>query len=387
MSAPEELDKELQHRMDELAVRYTQKQEAIALSDVFENKYVIGALEASKVILPSYNLKEILANFPFAEALCVTICPKCDCVGKRDDLLKLLERQAITPILFGSYASYPTEFVNDILLFPHVSFYEFLFFRFASLMSRIKTAACPHCIEARRKELFPLCRNTKYRGLLEHCFGDLYPFVECDLALLDVMDNALRNDDQETIFQLSRLAAMIRDLRTAQAYKTRLLMIEESVELISTNPSLAEKVGIILDVKFVTDLLAQNLGITVPEGIDVNTFLDIYEPYRQQITSIVHSVVEESTLNDRVSVSKLATLLSELNRQISEISKKPGYLLYRASVGFAKSNKALIGGALLAGALGLMGNLTGCGSRQLQDLEHIFWAENWMLKSHRKQKD
>ncbi len=347
MSAPEELDKELRQRIDELGVKCIEKGEDIALSDVFENKYVIRAMEVPKVILPTYDLKKILANFPFAEALFVAVCPECDCVGNRSDLLKLLERQAVTVILFGSYASYPIEFVNDILRFPHISFYEFRFFRFVSLISSTEIAACEHCVEVRRKKLFPLCRNREYSELLNRCFVDLDPYVEHDLKLLDTMANALRNDDQEVIFQLRNPVAAIRDLRSAQAYEARLLMSEECVDLISTNPSLVEKAGISIDAKFVTDLLAQNLGITVPEGVEVNTFLDIYEPYRQQITSIIHSVVEESTSNDRVSVSKLSTLLSELNGQIAEISKKPGYLLYRASVGFAKSNKALIGGSLV----------------------------------------
>ncbi len=379
MSTPEKLDKELRHRMDELAVRFTQKGEDIVLPDVFENKYVLQAMKTSKVILPSYDIREILANFPFAEALCVAICPHCGCVGKRKDLLKLLERQAITPILFGSYSSYPIEFVNDILSFPHASFHEFMFFRFASLISHTKTGACPHCVEARRKELFQLCRNAKHRDLLKHCFGDLHPFIGHDLALLDVMDSALRNDDSETLFQLSRLVAMIRDLRTAQAYEARLLT-EESVDLISVDPSLAEKVGIDLDANFVTDILTQNLGITVPKGIDVNKFLDIYEPYRKQITDIVHSVVEESISDGRVSVSKLSTLLSDLNGQISEISKKPGYLLYRASLGFAKSNKALIGGALLAGALGLTGHFAGCGISVFSGIGAHFYGKKLDVK-------
>lgn len=375
MSTPEELDRALRNRINKLVKQFTEKQKDVALSDVFENKYVIHAMEAPKVILPSYDLKEIIANFPFVESLCVAVCPECDCVGDRSDLLKLLERKAITLILYGNYAHYPTEFVNDILLFPHVSFHEFRFFRFASLMSRAKTGTCHHCVEVRRKELFKICK-TKYHDLLKLCFWYLDPFIDGDLQFLDMMDNALRNDDQETIFQLCRLAAMIRDLRSAQAYDARLLLTRESVNLISSDKRLAETAKVSLDTKLVADLLAQDIGITVPDDkADVNAFLDIYEPYRQQIIRIVDSIVEESTTDDKISVYKLSSLLSDLNGQISEISKRPGYLLYRASVGFAKSNKALIGGLLLAGALGLMGKYLGCEIAAGSVIGAHFWGK------------
>jgi len=114
MSKAEQLDKELQQRIDKL-IKSVIQDKRVSVSDVFENKYVVRAVETPKVFINGYDSKKILANFPFTKALFVCICPKCSCVTNRSELLKLLERQAITPILFGPYSSYPNEFVNDIL--------------------------------------------------------------------------------------------------------------------------------------------------------------------------------------------------------------------------------------------------------------------------------
>jgi len=163
------------------------------------------------------------------------------------------------------------------------------------------------------------------------------------------------------LFQLAFLASEIRDLRTAQAYKARALLTKESVDIISRVPSIAEMIEVNQDMENIQYLLSKDLGINVPDEVDVNSFLDIYEPYKNDINIIVQSVIKESTIAGKVSISKLSVLLSELNGQILELSKKQSYLLYRASLRFAKSNKALIAGALTAGALGIMGNVAGCG--------------------------
>jgi len=176
------------------------------------------------------------------------------------------------------------------------------------------------------------------------------------------------------------LAGEIYDLRTAQAYKARPLLTKEIVDLSSTDPHVAEIVGIDQDTQLVHNLLSQNLGVNIPDKVDVNRFIDIYESYKEEIIDIVSSVINESTDDGKVSISKLSSLISELNGQIAELSKKPSYLVYRTSLGFAKNNKALIAGVLVAGALGIMGNLPGCGV----SLASGIGAHLWGKKSHIK---
>jgi hypothetical protein len=277
----------------------------------------------------------------------------------------LLERHAITPVLLGNYAAYPEKFVKQILPYPHISAHEFDFFRWKTLLSKTGKAVCGHCIEIKRTELISEIEKKKIHPRAHHLVAEflsnLYPAIEPDYELIDVFERAIKKDDVLGIAQLLSLSEAVRDVRTTQVFNARTMLPAPAMPQLLNSTKLALPSVSTEEIAVINKALANSLDLSVPNGVSINKFLDKVNPYREELSTIVNSLMNESLDNGEVSLSKLSARLGELNEQLLSLATKKRYIAYRASIGFTKANKTLLTSSMLAAIFGITGNLVGCG--------------------------
>lgn len=309
--------------------------------------------------------KEYLQTIHFHRRFYVIICPRCSCVSDSKDLEILLHHQAITPILIGNYSLYPNHFVDLLLNYPHISRHEFHFYRYARLVSQTNSVLCHHCVKEKREEIFAVIDEKnippKAHRTVEDFLGNLYPFIDPDMHLIDNFYSALKKGKFTLASQIFDLSRALRDARTIQAYNSiTALPLDEFPRLLKkTNPAIEEfSRDMLADVN---NAMTKALHLSIPSRISIEKYLSVLEPYRKELSGVIQSVHEKSQKNGQLSITKLAARIEEINYNLLMLPKKKRFLVYRSSVSFIKANKAIIASSLLAGVFGITGNFVGCG--------------------------
>lgn len=358
------LDREHRKRVDELATEHIESDSELELSEVFSSRTIKSSIPSDKVFLDCYDEHDILLNFPFVENIYVGICTACSCVHNDSLIEFLLHNGIITPVLTCPYEDYPEKFLKLILPYPHISFYEFSFYRNFMLREQSKAILCSHCVEEFKENLIDLGSNMVDRDQSEQNIGiltsNIYPFIDDDFKFLDEMKKALNENSIQKAGLISSFSYQLRALRTSQAFTARQIYDREYFthglsQLPISNNSETKK-----DVRLIEDSFSKSLDIPIPEKDDLENYIVKVEPYRSELSFIIKSLIEESSDDSSLVYSTLVSKVGDLNEDIKTLQKSKKFLAYKASTSIIKNNKTLISAGIVAGILGMAGSYVPC---------------------------
>jgi len=240
-----------------------------------------------------------------------------------------------------------------------------MFYRNITLCNAAKDFVCDHCvgeIESKcikyiKQKMLPAEVTESVRA----CLANLQPYINPDYELIEQMESALRTGNRRLLDDILDVSFAVRDARTNQAFLARTTIPAESI------PRLVQEAASSLgnidsdDLGLIEDALASDLHIEIPPNIDVSKYLSCLEPYRNELAALVDELIVEINGSPRGLITTLSGRLADLNDELKKVSKSKSYLLYRATVAFMASNKTIIASGLLATALGMTGNMFGCG--------------------------
>lgn len=360
----ERLDTEHEGRIQELFHSW-QKSGRISNVDVFAYSSVADTIEKNKVILPGYDTRHILTTYPFSSTVYVTICPTCVSVKEQEPLKAFLDHGAITPVLVRPYQEYTESFVKLILKYPHMSVQELSFWRFIALTSNVDEMVCAHCIAEKRKQYRSLIKRKNFtpeaiQGL-DNFLDYLYPYIKPDYELIDEFGRALKKNDTDKMTQIYSVSQAVSQARTTQAFQARSIIPSSSIPLLIHESEKMLPRLMSDDIAVVEEALANDIHMDIPNNVDIAKFLDCVAPHREEMSSIVDSLLAEASANKSGYLTSLSSKSAELGEEIRRLSKHKGFLVYRASSAFLNSNKTLLAAGLLATVLGITGNYLGCG--------------------------
>jgi hypothetical protein len=338
-----------------------QKTGTFSRDKLFRFKSVVGSLAREKISLPGYNSNEVLISFPFHDRIFVQFCSHCP--FDENVLIPLLESEQVIPVLIGSYNFYRSPVLKKLLRYPHLSWPEFRLFQETSLAAR-EQLLCSGCLSKRfDKEIFkgfqknedsPIAHVTK--GF----FHNLYPFPESDSELIEQFIFAASQKNFERMEQLQEMAAIIKQLRTAEIFKATIALDAKEFETaqkfgIQINP---DKNGLMPSVEH---LIAENLEITIPKNMSPEKYIEIILPHKPKLTKIVRELAVKSRAEDgTVLLGKLIGEIGSINEQIRKTQKTRRYSALQASAGLVSTSPFLIGSLLAAGGMGLCSSMLGC---------------------------
>ncbi|MGA2333661.1 MAG: hypothetical protein ABSG75_18125 [Syntrophales bacterium] len=359
MTKLEKLDSEHKSRLKDV-FRSRKSQ----LTDIFLNDSISKSIPKTKVIIPSYNYKRILCAYPFSREIYVLICPQCDCVKNRKDIVPLIQHQAIIPILTNPYAKYPEDFIDTILPFSHISSHEFYYYHQMALLQD-HDILCSHCAKERKNKLDAIIRSKNLGPVITKIshsfFANLYPFIKPDFELYDCYTKAIEKEDKQLILQLTSLSFQLRNARLMQTYNGRPSISREALPRLILETKKIPDINVEKEATVLSNVLSKELHLSIPEDIPTDKYLEILDPYRNELSDLMESLLTESTRDGQVSLTNLYAKVAELNNQLLSLPKKKRFLFYRASTAFLKSNNTLLASGLLAGIMGLTGSTVACG--------------------------
>jgi hypothetical protein len=178
MSVFKKLDSEHLGRIQEISNAWWNGK-GFEIKDVFHSAAVIPSLAQQKVILGSFRLSTIYANYPFSKKIFVLLCPSCLKPEEFPILREVLAHSDIIPILVGNYSDYHPDVARIVLEHPHISRHEFYFFRFIRVYTMGEKVVCSHCIEEQKKMILQDLRQTHFNKvaekLVQRCVENLHP--------------------------------------------------------------------------------------------------------------------------------------------------------------------------------------------------------------------
>lgn len=359
-----ELDSEHFGRIKEVANAFENGKD-IDSKDIFHSKSLISLIEKPKVILESFRLSDIYANYALVQRLFVAICPSCTKPEESEVLKEVLDHSDIVPILIADYSAYHPSIIKIVLQHPHISKSEFLFYRYAKLVSAAESRTCPHCIAELEKKVIENFGCSSFppelKVFVKGCISNLHPFVAPDSDLLDILADILQKKDVAALNAIFGTSVIIRGIRTNQAFGSRSLLPARNVPKLikwATETILnAEKAEVNQIYEAVSAPLELKFAYARPKD-----YFAIVNEHRNSLASIVEGFFESSTKNGEVALGKLYKQLEELNEELKSLHFNKRYLAYKAALGFLHKNKVVAASMLAAGALGLAGEYFGCGA-------------------------
>lgn len=201
--------------------------------------------------------------------------------------------------------------------------------------------------------------------MVDRLLENLHPYIDPDMELITAFKAALEAEDPKLTFNILDLSNALNDLRTMQAYDARFSVPREIIPAMLEQTRKSSVVNVETEFDAVNEALLNDLGLSLPQKVAVPQFLKIVQPYRNELSGIIESLISDSTDNGQLSLTKLAAQLADLNQQLLELSQNKKLLTYRATTAFIKTNRTLLATGLLAGTMGLTGNLLGCGATVL----------------------
>src|SRR5581483_10556464 len=132
-------------------VLYGAKRNGVQLANFFTSERVIKAFDEDIQYMRSYRQNEIMALLPFSSNLMVSICPGCIRPENFSDFRKLVERDAIIPILTSPYKVYPDAVTEFLTAHSHISVYAMSLYKELALAASSDRRVCVHCVEEAQK--------------------------------------------------------------------------------------------------------------------------------------------------------------------------------------------------------------------------------------------
>ena len=112
-----------------------------------------------------------------------------------------------------------------MLQHPHISKSEFLFYRYAKLVSAAESRTCPHCIAELEKKVIENFGCSSFppelKVFVKGCISNLHPFVAPDSDLLDILADILQKKDVAALNAIFGTSVIIRGIRTKMCIRDR----------------------------------------------------------------------------------------------------------------------------------------------------------------------
>jgi hypothetical protein len=259
--------------------------------------------------------------------------------------------------LLRPYSDYPEKFVAEILKLPHINGHEYNVFRNATLYSQADGAVCEHCVDTKREKLFHGIEADSTIGeILGSFFQLLVPFVDPDYELIGEMEKAIRDGDVARMRQIRDLAETIHKIRTSQAFSATVSVPFQQLQTLPQG-SVEERLIRPLSSHDVKNFVAEELGLLLPTEMGPEKYLEIVVPHRERLSGLIEDILTKPGTN---SLQPVVETVETINDEIRSVQGKTRFLAYRAAVGVASGNQALIASLLVGGALAAGGHLGLC---------------------------
>jgi hypothetical protein len=199
--------------------------------------------------------------------------------------------------------------------------------------------------------------EKKYIELIERFSVGLSPWVDADYPLFQSAYRACKDQEFGQLSQLARAAGALYETRSAQAFNGSVLI--NGVELAGLPSQFsAEADAARSTLNDLRSMAAKGLGLKIPIDMPVNTYVELIRDYQPRITAAIDAIVPDSPSD--AAVADLQKYITAMNAEIERIKGTKRYAFFEVCSGLYRNNAMLLGGILLATALGLSGSLLGC---------------------------
>jgi hypothetical protein len=259
------------------------------------------------------------------------------------------------------YRNFDKAVVERLIGIDHISFWQFVIFRFASLSAPGMQNLCQPCVERTQRDI--LARIPHRRGIrsrlvtrveAEMIFDNLYPYVAPDEELLDVVSEAAGKRSFHDMMSLAQLSISVHKLRTAQALSASLVVdahdLEQPPDRTFNKTDLEKQTELKLN-----EFVRQGIAIKIPDNIPLEAYIELVREFRPAIRKVCAQLVEST--RDRsgdVDLVDLVSRISDFNHELERVGRKRRYLVLEAIVGVLRRNRRLMKAILTTMGLGAM---------------------------------
>ncbi|HEX6368298.1 MAG TPA: hypothetical protein VF006_05165 [Longimicrobium sp.] len=331
-------------------------------SAIFQYSAVVKGINETKALQPGFSVERVLAALPFTPKLFTFICPSC--AGKPDAITPFLEAGVLVPVLRADYDLYDPRFVSLVLKHPHVSLQEWDAYRWHKL--RYAEGADPASTTEITKQINALLnrvsrrKNAAAQGeLIRDIYLSLRPYVGPDPELVDELSSAIERKDLPTAVRISRLSVAVDQVRSAMLINADLdIRAEELALLHEMLPSFGDA-SQRHAIQITRERLADGLGLTIPEGMAPDKYLEIVLAHRESLQRIYQAAVDNE--HGRMDADRaVGDYIATLNEEIRTAERSMRGKVLRASVSLVRSNKTLAAATLAGVTLGLLASFATC---------------------------
>jgi hypothetical protein len=362
-----DLDKVQAQRIDDFWDKY-KKNSSWSESDIFLSDGVLDTLHSEKALVAHYHPAKILSLLPFTPTVYVELCKNCFSSFTDTDFKvfsALVRKRAIIPVLLNSYSEFPDPITDLVKVRDHISGYEYRTYRWLSLFKRAEGAAvCIHCAKRRENDIRRLVKRRSnfqaYDLITTRVFANLYPFVNDDFQLINLLYDLSKRRDIQGVARLEDLSFAIHEIRSTQAFHAQFVIDSETLDNIPEELSPEDKTHIDFSAN-VKKQIGDGFGLRIPMGSSVEQYIEIAQAFQPRISSIVGAVLASgSNTNKQIAMERIIKKQMEMNAEVDRIAGLKRYLVLETAIDFFSKNKALAATTLIAGALGLITGVTGC---------------------------
>lgn len=363
-----DLDTLHKSRLEQFGKKLPRRRDRL-LSGIFLGERVLQTIDKPKIMIHGFRLDTILPLLPFSPIAYVSVCPHC--VGSDeqiDQCLELVRAGLILPVLCGEYSSFPDRIVRELRTKDHISTHEAAYFYDAQLWKisggrRI----CDHCYDGRTSSVIERAKSIEsarakraIKVLVELTAKNLSPPIFPDYEILDAIEEAISEHDGARIVQLSKLSAVIKQVRDAQIWNSALPVSASDLKGVPPHISAEMDEGRLVSIGL-HQFIAEGLALKIPMVIPLPQYAEIVREFQPRISAVVSRVVDKAGKRG-LGLEAMSREISRLNNEIGRIKNLKRHLVVEALAEPIRKNKALVTATLVAGALGLSGSLVACGS-------------------------
>jgi hypothetical protein len=332
---------------------------SLGVDDVFASEQVIKTHKQEKTFLHGFDLNVILGLLAFTPSVYVLICPRCISEQQYPQFVKLVQSGLVVPILLSPFEKYPTRIAEFVSVHDHVSYFEFNLWREYSIMQSFSMLDEEQALKSFREmhDVVEDRRNKKiYLNHVHAVYFGLRPFTQSDETFIEVTRRACRDRKLALLTQLNRIGSAVANLRSAQAFNASLHLQRSELELPSGITNGANEARLVST--RLKELAADGLGIRIPTDLPLETYIELAKDYQPRISKTIQNVLMADV--NEIPLVEMTKEVSNINREIERIKGLRRYAVLEAFAGLYKNNSLLVGGAILAAAMGLTTGLLGC---------------------------
>jgi hypothetical protein len=357
---------------------------SLKVDEVFVSDRVCESIAKQKVILSGHNETSLLGILPFTPVVYDIVCPTCIDDKSFERFSALVRAGLLIPILRGPYSEYPDKIRDVIIAHPHVSRWEFRFLRHHTVVRPGARTRDIHqkmhaLSEEMKKSVTGIADEKKYREAIGYFTFGLAPWIDADLHLFERAYEACKDRNFASLRQLERAALAVYEARSAQAFNGSILV--DGVELQKLPPEISAETEAARAASTDLHLLAsRGLEIKIPTDIPTEKYVELVKEFQPRIAAAVEAIVPTGSTEG--AATELLKNVSAINAEIERIKGLRRYAVLEACSSFYKNNLMLLGGVLVATAMGVSGSLLGCAATgAVGTVANVAKKKGWLKES------